>query len=449
MLERNKGRRRPSVPLRPHITNERFTEGAVMNLKNTLKNSLPLAGVVASNPGMLKVKPSILWFLGDYMSKFQVRRVGGNLILHSHLPPLNSPAYSRFVTEHLLAGKAGPSHAQIAITNACPQNCEYCYNRGRQGRVMDTETIKTAAAQLKGLGVTWLGLTGGEPLLNKDIAEIAASVSRDCAVKLFTTGCTLTRQKAIDLKNAGLFSVSVSLDSSDEKEHDRGRRYKGAFNQALKAIELFRGVGGIHVGVSSVLSREMVRSNRVEGFLHFLQGLSIDEAWLSEVKPSTEAFWDERLICTEEDRLSLVRLQDRYNAGGKMTVNYLGHFEGRECFGCNCGRKMVYIDAFGEVSPCVFTPMSLGNVQTGALPAIVASMRDRFPSEDSCFINKNFRLLGKYSSGRKTLSEQDTLKLLDEVRFGGLSRFNALYYPTGSTRRAHRTGPGPVLGEPA
>ena len=397
-----------------------------MTIKNTLRNSLPLAKIVSANPQMLKVSPSILGFMRGYMSKFQIRKVGDNLILHSHLPPLNSRAYSRFVKEHLLARIAGPSHAQIGITNACPQNCEYCYNRNREGHVMDKETIKSVAGQLKRMGVVWIGLTGGEPLLNKDIVEITESIAGECAVKLFTTGCTLTREKARDLKSAGLFSVSVSLDSSSEEDHDQVRRYPGAFKQALKAIEIFQSIGGVHVGVSSVLSRGMIRDGKVESFLKFLKGLDIDEAWLSEVKPSIEAFWNEDLIITEADRLTLVDLQDRYNSEGKMTVNYLGHFEGRECFGCNAGHKMVYVDAFGEVSPCVFTPVSFGNVQTESLTTIVTAMTRLFPSEDTCFINKNFRLLARYSSGNKTLSKQDTIKMLSEVDFGALSRFNAL-----------------------
>ena len=407
-----------------------------MNVRNSLKNTLPLARIVGSNPRMLRVNPSVLWFMSDYMSKFQIREVGGNLILHSHLPPLNTRAYSRFVNEHLLSRTSGPSHAQIGITNACPQNCEYCYNRNRQGRVMDKETIKNTATQLKRMGVVWVGLTGGEPLLNKDIAEIVESISDDCAVKLFTTGCTLTPEKARDLKKAGLFSVSVSLDSATEEEHDRGRRYSGAFRQALKAIEIFRNVGGVHVGVSSVLSRDMIRAGKVEAFLEFLKQLDIHEAWLSEVKPSIEAFWDEDLIITEDDRLKLVRLQDRYNADGKMTVNYLGHFEGKECFGCNAGHKMVYVDTFGEVSPCVFTPMSFGNVQSSPLTDIVTAMGKLFPSEESCFINKNFRLLQRYSSGAKVLGRQDTIKMLEEVDFGPLSKFNALYY---GSRPKHKT----------
>jgi MoaA/NifB/PqqE/SkfB family radical SAM enzyme len=407
-----------------------------MNVKNSLKNSLPLLKTIGSNPQMLRVRPSTLGFLSDYMSKFQIQRVGGNYILHSHLPPLNSQAYSRFVNEHLLAKTLGPSHAQIGITNACPQNCEYCYNRHRQGQVMDKETIKKVARELKEMGVVWLGLTGGEPLLNKDIVEITASVADECAVKLFTTGCTLTREKALDLKQAGLFSVSISLDHWEAEKHDRGRRYQGAFQEALRAIDVFKSVGGVHVGVSSVLSREMILNNQVEEFLEFLKGLDIHEAWLSEVKPSLAAFWHNNLVITDEERLKISKLQDRYNAEGKMTINYLGHFEGAECFGCNAGNKMVYVDAFGDVSPCVFTPLNFGNVQTESITSIFTEMKRYFPSGDRCFINNNYRLLQRYSTGQKVLCKQDAVKMLQEAYFGGFSKFNQLHYGPGARNRA-------------
>jgi MoaA/NifB/PqqE/SkfB family radical SAM enzyme len=385
---------------------------------------------IAANPAMLKVKPASLAFLNGYMHKFRIRQVGTYRILHSHLPPLNSAAYSRFIKEQLLGKPAGPSHAQIGITNACPQRCEYCYNRTRQGQPLDKQTIIKTARQLRAMGMVWLGLTGGEPLLNKDITEIVESVSADCAVKLFTTGCTLTPEKARSLKAAGLFSVSVSLDHWQAERHDRGRGYPGAFSQALKAIEIFKNVGGMQVGVSAVLSREMIRTSQVDEFLNFLSGLGIHEAWLSEVKPSLGAFQDEKMVISEEERLNLFALQDRYNAGGRMTVNYLGHFEGKECFGCNAGNKMVYVDAFGEVSPCVFTPVTFGNVKKADIASIFSEMKACFPTEDGCFINKNYRLLRRYSCGRRTLNKTETLEMLKEVRFGDLSHFNKLHYKT-------------------
>lgn len=392
-----------------------------------VKNAFPIAKAVLSSPQLFKVNPSILWFLSGYMNKFHIRDVDNQLILHSHLPPLNSQAYTRFVKEHLLAKTWGPSHAQIGLTNACPQNCACCYNKNHKGRVMDKDTIIKTARSLKEMGVVWLGFTGGEPLLNKDIVEITESVSSDCAIKLFTTGCTLTRGLASDLKNAGIFSVSVSLDHWTEEKHDAGRGYKGAFKEALKAIEIFKSLG-MDVGVSAVLSREMIRNNQAEEFLRFLISLDLNEAWLSEVKPTVEAFWDENLVITEDDRLKLIKLQDRYNQEGSITVNYLGHFEGKECFGCNAGHKMVYVDAFGDVSPCVFTPMKFGNIQQESVQDIFTEMKNHFPSENGCFINKNYLLLKKYSSGQTVLNKIDTLKLMEEVRFGPLSRFSQLYY---------------------
>jgi len=383
---------------------------------------------LATNYHMIKVKPSLNLFMLQYMKKFRVINLGGSLVIHSHLPPLNSEAYSRFVNEHLLSKTNGPSHAQIGLTNACPQNCRYCYNKQRRGKTMDTATIIRLIRDLKRMGVFWLGFTGGEPLLNKDIVKITESAGNDVALKLFTTGCTLTRQLASDLKKAGLLYVSVSLDHWQEEQHDEGRRYPGAFRAALKAIDIFKAIGDIHIGVSAVLSRDMIRNGQVEEFLQFLIGLEIHEAWLSEAKPSIDAYWNEELVITENDRITLSRLQDQYNKEGNITVNYLGHFEGREHFGCNAGHKMVYIDAFGEVSPCVFTPMTFGNIKEKSIEILFSQMKQYFPSEECCFINKNYKLFQKYIKDNSIVCREDSFAMMQEVDFGPLSSFFQLYY---------------------
>ena len=390
-----------------------------------------LARVLAANPNMLRVKPSASLFMARYMNRFPVRRCGDNLILHSHLPPLTGRAYSRFVSHHLVARRPGPSHAQVGLTNACPQNCEYCYNKQRTGVPMDTSTILSVIDDLRGAGVAWLGLTGGEPLLNPDIVKITAHAATDMAVKLFTTGVGLTPALAADLAAAGLFSVAVSLDHWEPDRHDASRRYPGAFAAALEAIATFKEVPGLHVSVSSVLSREMIQSGEVEKLLAFLESLGVDEAWLSELKPSVEDFWSDELVIREEERKELARLQDERNqaarrSGRGLTVNYLGHFEGAENFGCNAGCKMVYVDAFGEVSPCVFLPVSFGNVRERPLQEMLADMRGCFPGEGRCFVNKNYRLLGGASggSGRLPLNREETVGMLRRVCFGSPSEFN-------------------------
>ena len=273
------------------------------------------------------------------------------------------------------------------------------------------------------MGVFWLGLTGGEPLLNKDLPEIVESAGEDCAVKLFTTGSTLTSRLASDLKKAGLFSVSVSLDDWREEEHDRARGTRGAFREALRAIEVFEKTDGLDVGVSAVLSRAMIRGGEVERFIEFLRGLGVHEAWLSEVMPSSGPLWDDDLVISEDDRLSLVALQDRMNRAGGMTVNYLGHFEGREHFGCNAGRRMVYVDAFGGVSPCVFTPMTFGNIRDKPLGDILSEMRGSFRSSDSCFLRANFRVLERYAADGLPLRRPASERVAAEARSGPPAEF--------------------------
>jgi len=392
------------------------------------RERLALWVALSRNPRILKAGPGINRFLLQYLRKFRVRDVGGNLIVHSHLPPVNSRAYRRFIDEHLLGKTEGPSHAQIGVTSACPQRCSYCYNKGRSGRVMDTETIKRVVKELKGMGVFWLGLTGGEPLLNRDLPDIIEGAGPDCSVKLFTTGWGVTPSLAADLKRAGLFSVSVSLDDWREDRHDRGRNTPGAFREALRAIEVFRKTEGLDVGVSAVLSKEMIVRDEVEELLSFIGGLGVHEAWLSEAKPSVAGFWKSEFVITEAERKKLVAVQDRWNRNGGITVNYLGHFEGREHFGCNAGRKMLYVDAFGEVSPCVFLPLSFGNVAERPVREIFAEIRSHFPFAEACFINRNYPLLEKHAAGRIPLGKAESEELVAEARFAPATKFFKMLY---------------------
>jgi MoaA/NifB/PqqE/SkfB family radical SAM enzyme len=393
---------------------------------------------LAARPSVLKAGPRLVLFLLGYMRKFRIREVDGALIVHSHLPPLNSPAYGRFINEHLTRRNTGPSHAQIAITHACPQHCDFCYNRERTGTPLATADILQAIDTLADMGVFWLGLTGGEPLLNPDILEIVAHAAKRCAVKLFTTGCTLTPARAAELKRAGVFSVCVSIDDWREDVHDRGRNYPGAFQTALQALRMFQDAG-LDTGASCVLSKELITSGAIRELLAFLEGLGVNEAWLSEVKPSSPAFWDERVLVGETERQALRELQDRYNRSGPLTINYLGHFESGAHFGCNAGHKMIYIDAFGEVSPCVFTPITFGNVRDRALPDIWAEMTTSFRPSSTCFINENWQRIRSRADGAGRLSVEQTGRLMQDVAFGDMPRFYQLYY-----RRHGPPLPGPA-----
>ena len=393
-----------------------------------------LARALASAPRLALVRPSLNAFLAGYFRKFPATDVGGQLLLHSHLPPLDSPAYDRFVRVHLLERRRAPSHAQVGVTAACPQRCLVCYNRDRKGVTLDSLELQAVISTLVDAGVVWLGLTGGEPLLRSDLPDLVALARGRCAVKLFTTGMGATKEVAVRLRSAGLFSVSVSLDHWDRAVHDEGRGYPGAWREAVRAVETFLAVDGLHVGISAVLSREMIcRWEVVERVLRFAGELGVHELWLSESKPAVGSMFEEHLVLREDERRRIAGWQDWWNArvrraGRGVLLNYLSHFEGAEHFGCNAGRKMIYVDPFGEVSPCVFAPVTMGNVRERPLAAVIADLWSRFPTEDCCFVNRNWPLVAAASGGCLPLDRAATLAMLDRVRFGGRSAFNRRYF---------------------
>jgi len=393
-----------------------------------------LARAVVRSPALLRVRPSVSAFLVGYLRKFPAIEIGGRVVLHSHLPALDSPAYARFVRLHLVDRVAAPSHAQIAVTNACPQRCPVCYNRDRAGTPLTPAELRSAIDQLVSCGVVWLGLTGGEPLLRRDLTDLVAIGRGRAALKLFTTGMGATPALAAELRDAGLSSVSVSIDHWDEATNDRGRGLAGAWRAAVDATEMFLTAGGLHVGISAVLPRDLMRGvSEIERLLSFAGTLGVHELWLSEVKPTVASLWQEDAIVTDTERRAVAAFQDGWNGRTSaerrgVTLNYLGHFEGAEHFGCNAGQKMVYVDAFGNVSPCVFTPVSFGNLREQSIAAILASMRSRFPTESCCFINRNWGLVAEVSRGALPLGRDQTLALLERVRFGPLSAFNRRYF---------------------
>jgi len=161
-------------------------------------------------------------------------------------------------------------------------------------------------------------------------------------------------------------------------------------------------------------------------FLGFLENLGVHEAWLSEVKPSSEYFWHKEFVISRDETDFLIKLQDQYNKKDGMTINYLGHFEHGSHFGCNAGIKMLYIDAFGEVSPCVFVPMTFGNVRDISLPKIFEAMTTHFKSDRECFINKNYPIIKKHYRNISPIPTDDALAILEEIRYAGIPDFNRI-----------------------
>jgi PqqA peptide cyclase len=112
-----------------------------------------------------------------------------------------------------------PTTLLAELTHRCPLHCPYCSNpleliRGEAE--LSTEQWKRVFSEARALGVLQLGLSGGEPLLRKDLEELAAHArSVGLYSTLVTSGRGLTRARAERFKEAGLEHIQISIQDSD------------------------------------------------------------------------------------------------------------------------------------------------------------------------------------------------------------------------------------------
>ncbi|HVS86214.1 MAG TPA: radical SAM protein, partial [Gaiellaceae bacterium] len=129
--------------------------------------------------------------------------------------------------EHLLDRLGRPLETlRISITDRCNFRCVYCMPKEVFGRdyvflerrqLLSFEEIGRLARVFARLGVRTIRLTGGEPLVRRDVERLVADLASVDGIELaLTTNGSLLPQKAQALADAGLGRVTVSLDSLDE-----------------------------------------------------------------------------------------------------------------------------------------------------------------------------------------------------------------------------------------
>lgn len=137
----------------------------------------------------------------------------------------------------------GPLNIMWDITNGCNLNCKHCYNRSGKGRkyedLSDEDMLKQVDFIIELLPRV-VCFCGGEPLLRYNLLpKIANRLSRaGITVNMVTNGLLLDDEKIDNLISNGLSSFQISLDSHKKETHDYFRGKIGAYDGALKAIEL-------------------------------------------------------------------------------------------------------------------------------------------------------------------------------------------------------------------
>ena len=145
------------------------------------------------------------------------------------------------MSNFLYKSEKGPLFASIDVTTACNFHCLHCYNNSGKktnDEMTDTELLRVAS-EITELRPASICLCGGEPLLRKNICEIIKTISQaNCTVNMVSNGSLLTKEKAKELKRAGLNTLQISLDGVNPSQHDTFRGFLGAFQLTVKAIQI-------------------------------------------------------------------------------------------------------------------------------------------------------------------------------------------------------------------
>jgi len=143
------------------------------------------------------------------------------------------------------------------MTRRCNLKCMHCYSASADMEYPDeltTDEGKTLIDDLAAFGAPVILFSGGEPLMRRDLLELAQyAADKGMRAVISTNGTLITKDIAAQLRKINLSYVGVSLDGL-EKTHDRFRGAKGAFAKAMEGIRNCR-EAGIKVGIRFTVNK--------------------------------------------------------------------------------------------------------------------------------------------------------------------------------------------------
>lgn len=154
------------------------------------------------------------------------------------------------------------NHAQIEITGCCNMNCMHCRASMEKPIYMELESInKVLIFANRNMGENFnLTISGGEPFLHPHIIEILEmGVGYGYKEIVVTTNGSLVTEdlvKRIDSFSDNRITIQVSIDSTNHKTHDSFRGYEGAYQKAIRALEVIAKYTNINSSIRMTIRRE-------------------------------------------------------------------------------------------------------------------------------------------------------------------------------------------------
>ena len=270
-----------------------------------------------------------------------------------------------------------------------------------------------------------LSFSGGEPLINRDFWEVAEyAASKGFYISVATNGTLISEKVAKRMKKVGIRYVEISLDGPNAEIHDEFRGVKGAFNATIRGIKNAK-AAGLDVGIATTATHE--NSDSIPEILKLARELKVDRVIVFDFIPTgrgKEIVYEdltpverEKLMkylygewqkgdmqifstCPAYARISITAMDK--GTGEKVSPTHFAEMEIPEEFGgaakaltefiggCGAGRIYCSIEHNGDIQPCVFMPIKVGDVIKDGFvnvwknSEVLSKLRDRDAENYAC-----------------------------------------------------------------
>jgi MoaA/NifB/PqqE/SkfB family radical SAM enzyme len=298
--------------------------------------------------------------------------------------------------------KRGESIAilQFQYDYTCNFHCEHCcitkLRRKPGERCFTINDVKELSRQADEMGLGHIVITGGEPLVFPDFDDLVRAIDpQKFYITSDTNGWFLDDARARHLKSIGLDKIQLSLDSLSAAEHDLFRRKPGSHERAMRAIDASLNAG-LNIILATVVTRQRVRSQEFMDFLEFAKGKGV-AVFVTYAKPVGDWEGNVDVLVTKDDMDYVRELEKQYNVFTHLTPSYGLNL------GCIAVKRMVSITKYGDVMPCPYIHVSLGNFFEEPLKDIIErGMKIKFFGKyvDTCLIAEDRKFISEYEMKR-------------------------------------------------
>lgn len=273
---------------------------------------------------------------------------------------------SEAITEQFSA----PLTFNWTLSFRCNFSCSHCYSREEAAEELETAEICRIVDVLAEKQVPFINFGGGEPLIREDLCEIARyATGQGLNVSMNSNGWLLDRAAAARLKEAGFRSVGISIDSAEGALHDDFRNRPGSFERAVAALDALA-EAGVRSTMSAVISRINFRHFRE--LLDLARAHGVGQVYLHNFKCSGRGFKNrEELDLTPEEwkafYVEALQVQEEtedllISFDNPVIASLPGYRESPMVKGSSCGKLSLNLRPNGDITPCGFIPLVVGNI---------------------------------------------------------------------------------------